>query len=374
MSLNNGIIKAPVRLIDDVKFCLGERYNDLGNLCRSNKINIWAKYKPFKSTKWNGITDNDRRAGKYGVFVPEVNPENINALGAAFWRHDMPDGPVYKFRLLDFNGYSHYSIAPFNISIPNKLLYNNPFANNIYIDIGSAITGKPEGNLEFNDVLDYYYGDWYPGIVTYFPGYNEYIWETADYTINNWPSDSVTIQYPNLLTTPAGTGDLVNTYGILSKTPHHHADGNLPIEKGTCIYLAERAGNGFQTSLVDSENAMDGQLAADRVTLLCQLGESPNTYIITTVEVSINNKDSAETFTADLEGYLDNSEGSVYSLQRLTNQKINANTSSVVRFLQSVEVYAPDGIVGLVVTAHSYRGYTTITSSKYDLINNIWIN
>lgn len=42
----NGIISAPVS-IDDVKQVLGEDKNDLATLCKSEKINIWSKYKPI---------------------------------------------------------------------------------------------------------------------------------------------------------------------------------------------------------------------------------------------------------------------------------------------------------------------------------------
>lgn len=46
MSVSNGKIIAPVS-IDDVKSILGESSNDLATLCRSDKINIWSKYKPI---------------------------------------------------------------------------------------------------------------------------------------------------------------------------------------------------------------------------------------------------------------------------------------------------------------------------------------
>ncbi len=44
MSIVNGIIQAPVS-IADVKTVLGETSNDLATLCRSDKINMWAKFK-----------------------------------------------------------------------------------------------------------------------------------------------------------------------------------------------------------------------------------------------------------------------------------------------------------------------------------------
>ena len=34
----------------DIKYVLGESSRDLGTLCTSDKINPWAKYKPYRST------------------------------------------------------------------------------------------------------------------------------------------------------------------------------------------------------------------------------------------------------------------------------------------------------------------------------------
>ena len=50
MSIINGIIQAPVS-IADVKTALGETSNDLAALCRSDKINMWAKFKPVELNK-----------------------------------------------------------------------------------------------------------------------------------------------------------------------------------------------------------------------------------------------------------------------------------------------------------------------------------
>ena len=47
MSIVNVIIQAPVS-IADVKTVLGETSNDFATLCRSDKINMWAKFKPVE--------------------------------------------------------------------------------------------------------------------------------------------------------------------------------------------------------------------------------------------------------------------------------------------------------------------------------------
>ena len=50
MSIINGIIQAPVS-IADVRTVLGETSNDLATLCKSEKINMWAKFKPVELNK-----------------------------------------------------------------------------------------------------------------------------------------------------------------------------------------------------------------------------------------------------------------------------------------------------------------------------------
>lgn len=66
MSIVNGKIVAPVS-IDDVKNILGEPSNDLATLCKSSKINKWAKYKPINIGKTFNITERDRVNCRYGL-------------------------------------------------------------------------------------------------------------------------------------------------------------------------------------------------------------------------------------------------------------------------------------------------------------------
>ena len=72
MALANGKITAPVS-VDDVKSVLGESSNDLAALCKSAKINMWAKYKP---TCYPSPFPDDwyrARDGNYGISVPNYN-------------------------------------------------------------------------------------------------------------------------------------------------------------------------------------------------------------------------------------------------------------------------------------------------------------
>lgn len=117
MSYSNGIISAPVS-IADVKAVLGESSNDLGTLCKSEKINIWSKHKPTRWTQmfrntapsairtqwWLGV-DSD-----YNIKIPsyvykDLNMENILNQQVTIKRPS--GGSSYPYRLADFEGYCH---------------------------------------------------------------------------------------------------------------------------------------------------------------------------------------------------------------------------------------------------------------------------
>lgn len=116
MSLANNKITAPVS-IDDVKSILGESSNDLATLCKSSKINVWAKYKP---TDYNAAFADDWYKGKGGNYGLNITTDNRvsswNALVAEYSKANNGYSNIYKrpsggatspYRLGDFRGYNH---------------------------------------------------------------------------------------------------------------------------------------------------------------------------------------------------------------------------------------------------------------------------
>lgn len=116
MALANGKITAPVS-VDDVKSVLGESSNDLAALCKSSKINVWAKYKPtvFPSPfpdDWYKAKD-----GNYGINITVENGKNnwkdlvaeySKANNGYATLYNKPTGGASApFRLGDFRGYFH---------------------------------------------------------------------------------------------------------------------------------------------------------------------------------------------------------------------------------------------------------------------------
>lgn len=116
MSLANNKITAPVS-VDDVKSLLGESSNDLATLCKSSKINVWAKYKP---TDYNAAFADDWSKGKDGNYGLNITVDNRvsswRALVAEYSKANNGYSNIYKrpsggssspYRLGDFRGYNH---------------------------------------------------------------------------------------------------------------------------------------------------------------------------------------------------------------------------------------------------------------------------
>lgn len=117
MALANNKITAPVS-VDDVADCLGmNRSSTLADLCKSSKINVWAKYKPtvypspfpddwYKSKDGNyglNITV-DNRVSSWSALVAEYSKAN-NGYSNIYNR---PSGDATSpYRLGDFRGYNH---------------------------------------------------------------------------------------------------------------------------------------------------------------------------------------------------------------------------------------------------------------------------
>lgn len=116
MALANNKITAPVS-IDDLKSLFGEPSGDLATLCKSSKINVWAKYKPtvypspfpddwYKSKDGNyglNITV-DNRVSSWSALVAEYSKAN-NGYSNIYNRPS--GGASSPFRLGDFRGYNH---------------------------------------------------------------------------------------------------------------------------------------------------------------------------------------------------------------------------------------------------------------------------
>lgn len=157
------IITSPVS-ITKVRQVLSEASNDVGTLCSSNRINMWAKYKPVRVATPKALTEEERHSASYGITAQSVALEypsganntvifNQARVGAYGWSYDKPTGGAQSpYRLGDFKGYNHACSCPFYLeSVENGNLKAQVLvgcskaselpANNLTADIIRAIAG-----------------------------------------------------------------------------------------------------------------------------------------------------------------------------------------------------------------------------------------
>ena len=140
MSYSNGIITAPVSIYD-VQRALGSSSPDLGTLCKHSNVNMWAKYKPFRNTTPELMSEQDRRNARFGL-NPAIlaSGSHFNKLAwdcvcgvikaannkGGLWEYLKPRGTAYTeyYRLADFvnvtnqtNGYNHIASIPITVGV-----------------------------------------------------------------------------------------------------------------------------------------------------------------------------------------------------------------------------------------------------------------
>lgn len=119
MSYSNGKITAPVT-VTDVQTALSSASKDVGALCSSPSVNVWAKYKPVVLAGFVPLRTSDwwkGTSGKCGMLITTYT--SLTSLFSALaggtygWgRESLTGGSVSPYRLLDFDGYNHNAVNP----------------------------------------------------------------------------------------------------------------------------------------------------------------------------------------------------------------------------------------------------------------------
>ena len=104
--------------------------HDVGTLCTSSNINMWAKYKPVSYATNTGITEDQRKEVRYGINVPtkllDGQQYNIN-----YWTYQKPTGGSNSpYRLGDFRNYNHNAKCGMHAEFQDELLTNGSLTNN----------------------------------------------------------------------------------------------------------------------------------------------------------------------------------------------------------------------------------------------------
>lgn len=164
MSVNNGKVTAPVSLYD-VMTVLGESKEDLGTLCTSDKINRWAKYKPYRINQPGDITDTQRKYINFGLIMPTIYNSKAELIAGlrnngGSWGYDRPTD-VDRQRLTDFDGYNHNSIPPFGTIVSQDLM----LSDGPVIPTESPVSGTDKINIGDFEKGGEELSQWYFGII-----------------------------------------------------------------------------------------------------------------------------------------------------------------------------------------------------------------
>lgn len=167
MSYSNGKISEtdPVT-VTDVQTALSSQSKDVGTLCASPSVNLWAKYKPVAlvgiaplrtSAWWKGTS------GKCGMDITTYTSLNslFSALSGgvfAWGREQVTGGFTAPYRLLDFQGYNHLAENPVGEIGGTSYTISS---GRITIQYDMAVVGSDNltlSDIEINgDSLDEYY-------------------------------------------------------------------------------------------------------------------------------------------------------------------------------------------------------------------------
>lgn len=158
MSIVEGTIVKPVS-VEDVKEVLGVTETDLGKLCKSDKINMWCRYKPVK---YPSYSETNRWKLGVGIVLGDMSdaPEEVALAeqGVYKWWYQQPTGGKNSpYRLTDFMGYNPNCRCPLAFSMPTNGIIYGDLSNGVSITIDEDIS---DANVTLNDIFNIAgYGD-----------------------------------------------------------------------------------------------------------------------------------------------------------------------------------------------------------------------
>lgn len=149
MSNNNGIIRAPVGIHDDIPQALGIGSTDLGTQCTSSNVNMWTDRHPVVYDSPLPLSEEQFKSVHYGFEnVAIIQPTLSNLTTKSMYYRQPISGPnTWYYRASDFDGYNHNAKPIFQFSFPanispdsaiiiniNALLFESSAAGQLSID------------------------------------------------------------------------------------------------------------------------------------------------------------------------------------------------------------------------------------------------
>lgn len=166
MGHSNGIITKPIDVVDDIMTVLGEKSTDLGTLCTSDKIIMWAKYKPEDINQLEPPTESQRKSNNYGLAwlswsTPSLMANNVANFG---WTYKKP---TKFFRQDDFAGYNHNatSFLPYLESPQTVYTRNTTTVCNISLNMPRISTDEDRLTLADLSIADTPLSRFYFGVI-----------------------------------------------------------------------------------------------------------------------------------------------------------------------------------------------------------------
>ncbi len=156
---------------------IGVGSNDVGTLCKSNKINKWSKWKPISLAEVTPITIDDLKNSNFGLNIPYFSSlGNINTEDSFLyvlknktfsWNYIKPSGgSTSPYRLGDFRNYNHSAVIPIVSSDSySAFIYNN----SISFDLDMSVVYPNDYNICLQDfkIGDVEFIDFYLGVLLY---------------------------------------------------------------------------------------------------------------------------------------------------------------------------------------------------------------
>lgn len=171
MAVSNGVISAPVT-ITDIKDTLGESTDNLSELCKSDRINMWAKWKPIACNSIVTPSDDVKKSLNYGLSNFAWGGASVLADLAAQENggivYTKPNELYPYCRMGDFNRYNHNADAPIlnnNISISTSSV-SNAIGNTVGVSFFLSLPTDREDTITLHDIPEIQ--DAYPAVVFYY--------------------------------------------------------------------------------------------------------------------------------------------------------------------------------------------------------------
>lgn len=142
-----------------VREALSENNNNVGDLCRSDKINKWSKWKPVRVNTRKPLLFSQLEAINFGL-TPPTATTNYASIVNTKWTYNKPIGDASSpLRIGDFRNYNHSVGAPVSVMSDRDFYKSSITSMDIMLSMNISDSDYFIGiNDLIGDIGSYYYG------------------------------------------------------------------------------------------------------------------------------------------------------------------------------------------------------------------------